>query len=234
MVYKYAEKTSYEFLSAGGVIRSYPGYTNFPVRLGNEIFNRCLQYAGNKSAVTLYDPLCGSGYLLTVLGLLNFDSIKKIYASDLDDKKLLVAAKNLRLLTIEGIAERFKELEKMYHIHQRPSYKKYLLLVERYQEIVLENKEIQVFRKDIFGLGKEPTMNPDIMMMDLPYEKMVNWTGSNTLSKLQEVLLSFARDETIIAIIRKKTQKLDFNKRFVRLEKFKVGHRVIEILTKRI
>jgi len=103
MIYRFAEKSSFQNFAAGGVIKSYIGNTNFPVRLGHEIFNRCLCYVDNKEKVTIYDPMCGSGYFLTTVGLLNFNKISKIYGSDINYEVVKVAEKNLRLLTIEGI-----------------------------------------------------------------------------------------------------------------------------------
>ena len=84
MVYRFAENTSYEQLAAGGIIKSYIGHTNFPVRLGHEIFNRCLEYSNKKTNIQLYDPLCGSGYMLTTIGLLNHDTISHLYGSDIN------------------------------------------------------------------------------------------------------------------------------------------------------
>lgn len=84
MVYKYCENQNFEELASGRVIVHRAGCPNFPVRLAQEIFGRCLYHLGNPDKVCIYDPCCG-GYLLTVLGFLNFEKIKTAMASDISD-----------------------------------------------------------------------------------------------------------------------------------------------------
>lgn len=113
MEYKYGQNQNYEDFSSGRVLYHGEGMTNFPVRLAQEIYGRCLEYSPKKSHITLYDCCCGGGYLLTVLGFLNQDSIGKIIGSDINEEILHTARKNLSLLTLEGIDKRIKELEEM-------------------------------------------------------------------------------------------------------------------------
>lgn len=75
MVYKYCKNENYEDLASGKVILHRTGYPNFPVRLAQEIFFRCLNYLDNSDSICIYDPCCGGGYLLTVLGFLNLSLI---------------------------------------------------------------------------------------------------------------------------------------------------------------
>ncbi len=84
MKYKFAPNINYEFLSAGSVIKSYKGNNNFPVRLGNEIFHRCLTYTNKNKQINIYDPMCGSGYLLTTIGIQNFNKLNTVYGSDIN------------------------------------------------------------------------------------------------------------------------------------------------------
>ncbi len=44
MEYKYCENGNFEDLASGRVIYGTPGVPNFPVRLGNEIYRRCVEY----------------------------------------------------------------------------------------------------------------------------------------------------------------------------------------------
>lgn len=99
MEYKYCENGNYEDFASGRVIYHANGVPNFPVRLVNEIYRRCLQYSNKKTGICLYDCCCRGGYSLTVLGLLNQQSISKVIASDIDIKMLEIANKNLSLLT---------------------------------------------------------------------------------------------------------------------------------------
>lgn len=84
MNYKYFNDDNFEDFASGRVIYHKTGMPNFPVRLAGEIFFRCLQYTDKKD-ITLYDPCCGSSYMLTVLGLLNIQEIENIVASDISE-----------------------------------------------------------------------------------------------------------------------------------------------------
>ena len=122
MEYKYGQNQNYEDFSSGRVLYHGEGMTNFPVRLAQEIYGRCLEYSPKKSHITLYDCCCGGGYLLTVLGFLNQDSIGKIIGSDINEEILHTARKNLSLLTLEGIDKRIKELEEMILNFEKQSH----------------------------------------------------------------------------------------------------------------
>jgi hypothetical protein len=62
--YRFGEARSYEDFAAGRVFYGRPGAPNFPVRLTQELFGRCLSHSVKKNGLVLYDPCCGSGYLL--------------------------------------------------------------------------------------------------------------------------------------------------------------------------
>lgn len=93
MEYRYGKNENYEYLASGRVLYSGYGVPNFPVRLANEIYGRCLAYSSKKDNISLYDCCCGGGYLLTILGLLNQDSIGELIGSDIEEKSLQVAEK---------------------------------------------------------------------------------------------------------------------------------------------
>src|SRR5512134_399203 len=103
MQYKY-EKTQIDYsdLASGRVFYSLPGHPAFPVRLASEIFQRCVAHRKSIYAVsepcTLYDPCCGAAYHLSVLGYLHGEHIRKIIASDVDEKAIDLANRNLGLL----------------------------------------------------------------------------------------------------------------------------------------
>ena len=101
MEYKYGKNDNNEDFSAGRVLYIIKGMTNFPVRLAQEIYGRCLQHSRKKNNICLYDCCCGGGYLLTVLGFLNQDTIVKIIGSDIKIEMLKIAEKNLTLLSKE-------------------------------------------------------------------------------------------------------------------------------------
>lgn len=229
MIYRFAEKNSFQYLAAGSVIKSYKGNTNFPVRLGHEIFNRCLQYFDNKEKVTIYDPMCGSGYLLTTIGLLNFNKISKIYGSDINDEVINVARKNLRLLTIEGIKKRENEIQHLLDNYDRESYKIGLQQITIFKDIVNKDLDFELFKRDLFEESVKSDIKADIIIMDLPYNNLVNYQGNYSKNKLEEQIVSLTQKNTIIAVIKNKAQKLTINSTLQRLEKIKTGKRVIEI-----
>ena len=65
--------------------------------------------------------------------------------------------------------------------------------------------------------------------MDLPYNNLVEYQGDYSKSKLEEQIISLAQKNTIVAIIKNKAQKLTIKPNLQRLEKIKLGKRVIEI-----
>ena len=116
MKYIFAKNsTNYADFAGGRVLYSMKGATGFPVRLASEIFQRCTDFLikqGSRGPYTIYDPFCGSGYLLTVLGFLHGKSIKKIIASDIDVKFINMAKKNLELIeSIKEITLKFEDLK---------------------------------------------------------------------------------------------------------------------------
>jgi len=229
MNYRFAEKKSFQFLAAGSAIKSYKGNTNFPVRLGQEIFNRCLHYIDNGEKVTIYDPMCGTGYLLTTVGLLNFNKISKIYGSDINEEVIDVARKNLRLLTIEGIKEREIEIQNLLDNYNRESFRTSLQHISVFKELVNKNMDFELFKRDLFDRNVKSDIKADIVLVDLPYNNLVNYQGEYSKSKLEEQLINLAQKSKIVAIIKTKVQKLTISPNLRRLEKIKVGQRVIEI-----
>ena len=64
--------------------------------------------------LTVFDPCCGGGYALTVLGLLDNSSIGKIFGSDVDNDMVCSAKKNMELLTYSGLAARKVDILHLY------------------------------------------------------------------------------------------------------------------------
>src|SRR6188768_151923 len=85
MLYRFAqERVDYSDFASGRVFRSLPGRTAFPVRLADELFQRCLSLRPpdqRATPVTLYDPCCGGATLLCTLAILHWASIRQIVAS---------------------------------------------------------------------------------------------------------------------------------------------------------
>lgn len=229
MEFKYCKDENFEDFASGRVLYNAFGVPNFPVRLANEIFRRCLQYSNKKQGICLYDCCCGGGYSLTVLGLLNQQSVSEIYASDIDDKMIDIANRNLSLLSKSGIQNRINEIQSLYEQYHKESHKD---AVESAMNLLnLMKKEIDVHIFQANALQKIPiVISPDIIITDVPYGNLVDWKeGTDGIGCLLDILYEICSPETIIAICMDKNQKVN-NYHFRRLERQNIGKRRYEIL----
>ena len=233
MEYKYGKNDNYEDFSSGRVLYHVRGMTNFPVRLAQEIYGRCLEYSSKKKDICLYDCCCGGGYLLTVLGFLNQDTIGKIIGSDIDIELLSVAKKNLSLLSEAGINKRIAEIEQMIASFQKQSHIEAKKSAVRLKNLIKTNIQFEVFYADAL---KEINLKekPDIIITDVPYGNLVDWKSDeqNVISKLLDNLYEICSSDTVIGLCMNKKTKIR-NKKYIRLERQQIGKRKFEILKKR-
>ena len=127
MQYKYAiEHLDYSDYSSGRVFYSFPGHPAFPIRLASEIFQHCVMFRKTiyetSTPCTLYDPCCGAAYHLSVLAYLHGEHIQEVIGSDVDDKAVEVAKRNLGLLSISGLDKRIDEISKMIEQYGKESH----------------------------------------------------------------------------------------------------------------
>lgn len=236
MVYKYCENENFEDFASGKVIIHRTGYPNFPVRLAQEIFGRCFHLLDSQGPICLYDPCCGGGYLLTVLGFLNFEKIGRIMASDVDGGALALADANLSLLSRDGLEERIRQINRLRMLHQKQSHTEALSSAENLLKRISRpagEHEIahKVFQTDI--LSPRPLegqgFQADIVLTDVPYGNLVEWQsehggGVNFLDQLLPVLT----DRSVVAVCSDKAQKFG-SSHFRRAEKQIVGKRCFQI-----
>ena len=232
MEYKYGKNQNYEDFSSGRVLYQVEGMTNFPVRLAQEIYGRCLEHSPKKTNITLYDCCCGGAYLLTVLGFLNQDTIGKIFGSDINEEILHIAEKNLSLLTREGIDQRIKEIEEMISNYEKQSHIDAKNSAIKLKALIKADIQFKVFQGDAI---KDINLQekPDIIMTDVPYGNIVSWSGNegNFIDRLLDSLYEISTSDTIIGLCMDKKQKAK-NHKFKRLEKQQIGKRRFEILRK--
>src|SRR5215217_5982796 len=131
MQYKYEKAVvDYSDLASGRVFYSSPGYPAFPVRLASEIFQRCLAYRASiyqeTSACTLYDPCCGTAYHLSIIAYLHGARLREIIASDIDEKAVAFAKRNLGLLSLAGLDQRILEITSMLNEYKKDSHREAL------------------------------------------------------------------------------------------------------------
>lgn len=236
MNYRYYENDNFEDFACGRVILGKAGMTNFPVRLTGEIFKRCLEYAERTAGLTVYDPCCGSGYMLTVAALLNPYAVGRIAGSDIDPEAVSLAKANLSLLTANGLMGRREQIEGMVKKYGKQSHIDALSSVDRFAGIIRGRTfepEIICFATDATEPGSlaKAGFKSDVVITDVPYGRLVSWDNGtgNAVNVMLENLLPVLHGGSVVAVIADKSQKIR-NDRYQRLEKFKVGKRQVEII----
>lgn len=233
MQYKYCDNENFEDLSCGRVIIHKSGCPNFPVRLAQEIFCRCMSYHSHKESITLYDPCCGGGYLLTVLGLLNASILSHVIGSDIDEDVLSLAENNLSLLSEKGILQRIEHLNMLLQMYNKQGHLEAIKSAEHLIDFV-KNKNIntQTFFADVFdeNIFKGKSFKADIIITDVPYGNLVSWQGGNDLNidMLLDHLIPILKPDSIIAVCSDKQQKTN-NLNYKSLEKQLIGKRKFQI-----
>ncbi len=233
MEYKYTKNENYEDFASGRVLYHVGGEPTFPVRLSLEIYERCLQYCGKKTDISLYDCCCGGGYLLTILGLLKSNSISSLYGSDINSESLKLAEDNLGLLKVSGISKRRAELEALYQKYKKVSHMEALQSIDRMEQRLTKDIKTSVFKQNVFDVSNLPFI-PDIIITDVPYGNMVEWDeGNGDVNQMMNALSAVCGTETIICICMDKKQKIKTDI-FQRLERQLVGKRKFEIYKKKV
>ncbi len=234
MEYKYCEKKNFEDLASGRVIAQRSGYPNFPVRLAQEIFSRCLHCLDKPDHICVYDPCCGGGYLLTVLGFLNFERISTIMASDISDEAIRLAGENLSLLDKNGLLKRIQQLDQLLSLYNKNSHLEALHSANNLLGILADSTheiEHNVFKADILSDCPLDNQNfkADIIITDVPYGNLVEWqNGDRENVNLLDQLLPVTTERTVIAICSDKSQKFHSD-HFIRVEKQTIGKRLFQI-----
>jgi len=247
MQYKYAiELQDYSDLASGRVFYSLPGHPAFPVRLASEIFQRCIvsrdTIYGESSPCTLYDPCCGAAYHLSLLAYLHGEQLREIIASDIDEKAVALAKRNLGLLSASGLDRRIVEITTMLEQFKKESHKDALksayLLRDRLSALGQGHSLLtHVFQANATDrkaiLENIPPGSVDIVFTDVPYGQHSRWQGSSELSdpleSMLESLLGVLSPSSIVAIASDKQQKASHEK-YRRVEQFLTGKRRVTIL----
>ena len=108
--------------------------------------------------------------------------------------------------------------------------------LDKFRDIINANENIieyEIFYNDILNMtddsGRE--IKADIIITDVPYDHLVSWSGQEGIDLMLDYVFDQLNEDGVIAIIHNKSQKRK-NIKYKRLEKFKVGKRIIEILSK--
>jgi hypothetical protein len=249
MQYKYAtEQRDYSDFSSGRVFYSLPGYPAFPVRLASEVFQRCLAARAAiyraSDPCTLYDPCCGAAYHLSVLGYLHGEQIREIIASDVEEKAVALARRNLELLSLAGLDNRIHEISEMLHRYAKDSHREALnsasILRNKLEAFVDEHPlETRIFQASAVDrsaiLSNIRPKSVDIVFTDVPYGLHSSWHDSdsselvNPLGPMLAALYEVVSPASILAIVSDKGQKA-VHENYQRLEQFQIGKRRVAIL----
>jgi tRNA G10 N-methylase Trm11 len=233
MLYKHFPKNNYEDFSSGKVILHKSNYPNFPVRLAGEIFCQCLEYIHKTKDFCIYDPCCGSAYLLTVLGFLFNDKIETIYGSDIDEKAIILAENNLSFLSIDGLENRKNNILDLINKYNKQSHKDALNSLNNISKYIRHDIKTNTFIADILKEGelRNKKFCADIVITDVPYGNLVAWNEkiNYPINILLKTIIPIINKDTIIAIIYNKIQKIN-NSKYERIKKYKIGHRIVEII----
>lgn len=239
MGYRYAvERTDHSALASGHVLRSAPGFPGFPVRLASELFQRAMVHT-QEETVRLWDPCCGSGYLVTVLGLLHRDRLTHVRATDVDPDAVALAARNLRLVTAEGLVEREEELRRSALDFGRVTF------VERAEAardlaagLVAQGGDLphETAVADVFSLEGE--VDADLVLTDVPYGEMSRWAGNvpgGAPGPMPGLLASLGRvlPEHAVVVVTARTRRVALPEGVRALERVKVGNRAAALIRAR-
>lgn len=231
MNYLYCDDANFEDFASGRVLYGGNGIPNFPVRLLNEIFGRAVARCAKKEHLTVYDPCCGGGYSLTVLGFCHSAAIDRLYGSDIDPRMAAHACKNAALLTRAGMAARRAEIERMIEMYDKPSHYDALKSAYALESMLSNDIPMEIFEADC--TRPLPGIAPDVIIADIPYGNLVGWGGDadSPLTAMLARLAEISSAGTILALCMDKKQKLATD-RWVRIEKQNIGKRRFEILRK--
>lgn len=231
MEYLYCKNDNFEDFASGRVLYGGKGIPNFPVRLLLEIYGRARSYLEEGKNITIYDPCCGGGYALSVLGFFHNREIKKIYGSDIDKNMIAYAKKNAALLKDAGIKKRKEEIQRHYDEYGKCSHLEALHSCDKLRDMLVQDMTVEIFQADC--TRALPEILPDIIITDIPYGNLVEWdNGANiSLNDMLEQLWAVSHEKTVLAICMDKKQRINCDK-WKRLEKQNAGKRKFEILKK--
>ena len=249
MQYQFAkEPPDYSDFASGRVFYGLPGHPAFPIRLADEILQRCLarrEADHGTGPYVLYDPCCGAAYHLSVLACLHWHSFREVIGSDIDQKAVGVAQKNLGLLSIEGLDKRITEISEMFRLYGKESHKEALDSAHQLRDSIGTLSQEHPLKTRIFQAnaldGEElrehlKSVAVDIAFADVPYGSHSHWhnPGSNpnvgnSLWQMLDALLGVLVPTGIVAIASDKQQKAS-HEGYQRIEHFQVGKRRVMLL----
>jgi hypothetical protein len=239
MVYRFeASDRNYADLASGAVLHSAPGFPAFPVRLASEMFLRGLAHIEAKEPVTIWDPCCGSGYLVTVLALRHRSRVREVIASDIDDAAVALARRNLALLTGAGLSTRAAELAALAGKFGKSSYAEAAdAAVRLAEQLASSGGDVPsaAHVADVFDTAQVAAAldgrTAQVVITDVPYGEQTDWQGVNAgagTPGMVRAVASIVPAETVL-IVAVRGRKVPLGDQVRPIERFKIGTRSVAI-----
>ncbi|MER5672891.1 rRNA methyltransferase [Pseudonocardia alni] len=182
MQYRHAPAANHAALDA--VLASAPGRPTLPVRLTVELAGRARAHLPADAPLTVWDPCCGAGVTLTVLGLL-VPGLARLVGTDADPEPLDLARRNLALLDPGGLTARAADLDALAARHDKPSYADAATAARTlvpagtpaWSVAPADARDTAAVRSALAGADRYGT-GPDLVLADLPHGHRTTWATS--------------------------------------------------------
>ncbi|GMK42426.1 hypothetical protein PCCS19_54860 [Paenibacillus sp. CCS19] len=244
MEYRYeSAPRSYEDYASGRVLLNAQGTTAFPVRLASEIYQQGKAYLagrGRTGGLTLYDPCCGGAHLLTSIGIQHGSDLSRIVGSDIDQRAIDIAARNLAMINPAGMHARIAQLREMAQAYGKTSHQEAVESAERLLSLIEQRGsaiDVQCLQYD--AIGQPSTSDAldklngqvDFVFTDVPYGDIVQWSEDSIdpIGQMLGNLVPRLAPSSIVAIVSDKKQNVEHSA-YRRLKKLKAGKRQIVFL----
>lgn len=229
------------------MLRSAPGLTAFPVRIGSELFQQARADLGERDDLVVLDPLAGAANLLPAVGLLHGVVIRELIAVDVDPIVAGIAEANLSLVGPAGLRSRVRELEPLHEQFHKESHagaarsaRNLLRLIEQRPKspntraVVADSLDADGLRRAVGAAAV------DISVADVPHGSLTQWINTTPeaegLAPLHRLLTALAHvtvKDGVAVIASPKTESVDAPESWVRLRTSAVGHRRLHYFRRR-
>jgi hypothetical protein len=256
MKYRYAtNKPNYADLASGKVFVGLPGHVATPIRLVDELFQQGLEFlhrSGIPAPTIVFDPCCGTAYHLAALAFLHWTSVAKLIASDVDAGVLLIAKRNLDLLSVSGLNKRIETITRLYEQFGKASHKEALEAAYRLKNVLVANNShvinCSVFHGSVFDgdllMRHIPPGEVSLVLTDVPYRRgsqweaphhasESTWTSSGFVAAMLDSLAPLVLPNQIVCLLTSKDTSVSHSK-FVIRRRARVGKRNAIILQRTV
>lgn len=234
MQYRHAPDADYADLASGLVVRSAPGHPAFPVRLTVELFHRAVRCLPRSGPVTVWDPMCGSGQLLTTLGLSCRARLRGLLGSDAHAEPLAIAERNLALLTGSGLAARRDELAALANAHGKPAHATAVAAAGRLAgRLAADGGDLPCALHRVNALDPDALRPlaerhaPDIVIADVPHGQQTGWTAHHGRGGDAELIaaLGAVLPAASVIVVVSRARRVPLPDGVAARERVRVGHR---------